>query len=257
MTTAKEPRIIGIVSAKGGVGKTTTAVNLGASFINHFGKMTLLLDTNLTTGNLGLHLGFSYPQPSLHDVLRYKMSLLNSIYTHNSGLHVIPSSLTTKEQFYNPAVLKKRLKQLAGHYDMILLDSAPGLGSETKAAMRIADELLVVASPDFPALGTVAKTIEIAKQLNTPVRGIILNRVKGKGYELKKHDVEGCMELPVLSIIPDDEKINESIAARMPVVLYNPKSPSSKAFRKLSASILGEDVPESPGLWDRIRNLFP
>jgi septum site-determining protein MinD len=122
--------------------------------------------------------------------------------------------------------------------------------------MRIADELLVVASPDFPALGTVAKTIEIAKQLNTPVSGIILNRVKGKGYELKKHDVEGCMELPVLSIIPDDEKINESIAARMPVVLYNPKSPSSKAFRKLSASILGEDVLESPGLWDRIRNIF-
>lgn len=253
------PKIIGIVSAKGGVGKTTTAVNLGASMINYHGKMALILDTNLTTGNLGLHLGFTYPQPSLHDVLSYKISLLNSIYTHNSGLHVIPSSLTTEEKQYNPNALRKRLKKLASHYDLILLDSAPGLSKETRAAIKIADELIVITSPDFPALGTVTKTVELAKQMRTPVRGIILNRIKNKRYELRKNDVEGCMELPVLSMIPEDEKVSESVAARMPVIMYNPKSPASKAFRQLSAAILEEEAEEaakSAGLFGTLRSFF-
>jgi len=86
---------------------------------------------------------------------------------------------------------------------------------------------------------------------------MVLNRTKGKGYELQKHDVEGCMELPVLSSISEDDKIHESIAARMPVILYTPNSPAAKAFKKLSASILGEEaIVEGRSMLGTIKKFF-
>ena len=89
-------KIITITSGKGGVGKTTTAINIGAA-LNSFGKEVIVVDANLTTPNVGLHLGAPIVPISLNHVLLGKAKLVDAIYEHESGTKIIPSSLSIKE----------------------------------------------------------------------------------------------------------------------------------------------------------------
>src|SRR3989338_3248141 len=89
-------KIITITSGKGGVGKTTTAINLGAA-LNAFGKEVIIVDANLTTPNVGLHLGAPLVPVSLNHVLLGKADITDAIYEHASGTKIIPSSLSVKE----------------------------------------------------------------------------------------------------------------------------------------------------------------
>src|SRR3989304_5349675 len=89
-------RIITITSGKGGVGKTTTSINL-ATALNFFGKEVIIVDANLTTPNVGLHLGAPIVPISLNHVLQGKAKIQDAIYEHESGTKILPSSLSISE----------------------------------------------------------------------------------------------------------------------------------------------------------------
>ena len=89
-------KLLTIISGKGGVGKTTTAINLGAA-LNSFGKEVIVVDANLTTPNVGLHLGAPIVPVNLNHVLLGKAKISDAIYEHESGTKIIPSSLSVKE----------------------------------------------------------------------------------------------------------------------------------------------------------------
>ena len=89
-------KIIVITSGKGGVGKTTTAINLGAA-INDFGKDALVIDANLTTPNVGIHLNSPEVPVSLNNILSKDADVFEAVYEHESGLKIIPSSLSINE----------------------------------------------------------------------------------------------------------------------------------------------------------------
>src|SRR3989344_983882 len=89
-------KIIVITSGKGGVGKTTTSINLGAA-INYFGKDVLIIDGNLTTPNIGLHFGSPQVPVNLNHILQKKADAFEAVYEHESGLKIMPSSLSIKE----------------------------------------------------------------------------------------------------------------------------------------------------------------
>lgn len=237
----KDGKIWGIVSAKGGVGKTTSVMNIGAAAINLFKKSVLILDTNINTGNLGLNLGLTYHPISIYSIIKDPLSILHSVHKHKSGLHVIPSSLADENKKINPASLKKKLKALS-NYDLILLDSAPGVGDDAQIAIKAADALLLVVTPDFPTIATALKTVELAKKLKVPINGIILNKVTNKRYEVSKRYVESSLGVPVLATVPYDEAVPLAISARMPSVLNQGRAPSSVSFKKLSANILNKEI---------------
>lgn len=244
-------KIIGVVSAKGGVGKTTTVINIGAAAANMFKKSVLILDTNLNSGNLGLNLGLTYHPASLYNIIKDPLSILHSVHKHRTGLHVIPSSLVHETRKINPISLKKKIKSLS-NYDLVLLDSAPGVGEDAKISLKAADALFLIVTPDFPTIGTAIKTIELAKKLNVPVQGVIVNRVKNKRYEITRKEVERVLGLPVISTIPEDAAVAEASAARMPAVLYKPNAESSMSYKKLSSYIFGKRIPTG----NFITNLF-
>jgi septum site-determining protein MinD len=241
MVNGKDSNIIGVVSAKGGVGKTTTTLNLGAAAVNLFKKSVLILDTNINTGNLGLNLGLTYHPVSMYGIIKDPISILHSVHKHKSGLHVIPSSLADENKKINPPSLKKKLKTLS-NYDLVLLDSAPGVGEDAKIAIRAADSLLIVVTPDFPTIITALKTIELAKKYKVPINGVILNMVKNRKYEKTVKYIESSLGLPVLSVVPYDEAVPKSVAARMPSVLFEGRAPSSVSFKKLSALMLNKKI---------------
>jgi len=261
----RRKNVIAVMSPKGGVGKTITTVNLAAALATEFNKKVLAIDTNISTASLGLHLDIFYPKTTIHDVLKKKFSIKKAIYTYHENLHVIPASIKIKKRDKNLTTMRKNmqkivdsydklLKKLFKEYDLILLDCAPGFDIESIATMRVAGGLLLVTNPEYPAIVTIAKAVEYAKSLKMPVGGIVLNKVRNKKYELTKEEIEDALKIKVIEKIPFDKKVPESIAKKIPVVLFKPRSKSSKAYKKLAASIAGKEYPNN--LLKKIKKFF-
>src|SRR3989338_6323163 len=111
-------KLITITSGKGGVGKTTTAINLGAA-LNGFGKEVIVVDANLTTPNVGLHLGAPIVPVSLNHVLSGRAKIDDAIYEHESGTKIVPGSLSARElRKWNNGKLNgigKKLKRMSDY----------------------------------------------------------------------------------------------------------------------------------------------
>ena len=90
-------KVIGIIAIKGGVGKTTTVVNLGAILSKEFNKNILIVDGNFSAPNLALHFGITKSEKTLHDVLLNKANIDEAIIKHSDNFHILPSSLLSKK----------------------------------------------------------------------------------------------------------------------------------------------------------------
>ncbi|MEM3113382.1 MAG: cell division ATPase MinD [Candidatus Pacearchaeota archaeon] len=245
-------RFILITSGKGGVGKTTTAVNL-ATAMSYFDEDVTLVDVNLTTPNVGLHLGAPVVPVTLNHVLSGKADLVDAIYEHDSGTKVIPSSISLRElkqlEGKDLVNVSKDLRKIS---DNVILDSAAGLGSETLNAMSIADDIIIVTNPEMPAVTDALKTAKVAENMGKNIFGVIVTRVRGNKNEMSIQNIKEMLELPILGIVPEDPKIQESLAMRNAVVMTHPKSKSAKSYRVIAGKILGKEVKDSSSLMERI-----
>jgi septum site-determining protein MinD len=246
-------RVISVLSGKGGVGKTTTVANIGIALSVLFNRKVVLLDGNSTTPDLGLHLGlYSFPY-TLEDVLKRKVAIVEAIYHHPSGVDILPSSMSINTAGVDLRDLKGFFRDLEA-YDFVFLDSPPGLGRGIRATLEVADEILVVTNPEVPAITDALRLIEVAKKVDVPVMGIVLNRVRGERYELSLPEVESVFDAPVIASIPEDARVRESIAFGEPIVSNSPFSPAAVAFKSLAARMIGEEYRVS--FFDRLKALL-
>lgn len=234
---------IGIISIKGGVGKTTTTVNLGATLSHVFGKEVLIVDSNFTAPNLALHLGIVKPQVTLHDVLRGDADVTKAILKYDKGLYILPCSLLHKR--VNPLRLKRVIDQVKRSFDFILMDSSPNLNEEMLATIIAADEIFVVTTPDYPTLSTTMRAVKLARDKGTPINGLILNKVRNKNFELSIQDIEDAAGVPVLAVLPDDVGFLESLSELVPNTLLNNKADSSVEFNHLGAALVDEEFVDT------------
>ena len=246
-------KIIGIISIKGGVGKTSCTANLGVSLAKDYGKKVLMIDANFTAPNLGLHFGIVKPQHTIHDVLMDKIDITEAILDHNGEFHIIPASLVDRR--VNPFKLKLKLKRLVDTYDVILIDSSPNLNEEILATMIASDELIVVTSPDYPTLSTTMRAVKLATQKKTPITGLILNKVRGKKFELSIDEIEEATGVPVIGVLPDDINVQEAIANTTAVASYKPMSNASIEIRKVAAALIGQEY-EDPRFMSKVKRIF-
>ena len=231
-------KIIVITSGKGGVGKTTTAINLGAA-MNHFGKDVLIVDGNLTTPNVGIHLNSPEVPISLNHVLLGKADVAEAVYEHESGLKVMPSSLSIKElKKIKPEEIKYFREDFKNVSDYVIVDSAAGLGDEALSSIGMADELIIVTNPEMPAITDALKTIKLAEQMKKIVVGVIVTRVKRNNFEMQAETVKEMLETPVLGMIPEDLTVQESLSLKDAVVHTHPKSNASRAYKEIAAKLL-------------------
>jgi septum site-determining protein MinD len=250
--------VIGMVSGKGGVGKTTMTANIGVALAGELSIDTVVLDCNVLTSNLGLHLGLIHVPITLHDILVNKLSLSKATYVHNSGLYVIPSSLSLGTDLELENLKKIINDELTERYKMVFLDSAPGLSQEALAVIHAVDEVYVVTNPELPAVTDALKTIDVAEKFQKKIRGVILNKVTRSPYELTEEEIESTLGYRVLANIPFDKRVPQSIAMRTPVVQAFPNSPASVAIRDLAAFMGGRSTREKKvvvpaGLIERIK----
>lgn len=230
-------RTIGIVSLKGGVGKTSSAIALGHAMAS-FGKKVLLVDANLSAPNLGIHLDIFSPDKGLHEVLRRDSNPSEAVFSLDN-FDVLPTAVFNNKNV-SPLKLRDRLKHLKRSYDVIIIDSSPALNDETLAAILASDEILVVTTPDAPTLGVTMKAVKLAKQRGTNISGLILNKVHGKNFEIPLKHVEEVLELPVMASVPNDINFLKALSEFKPLTEHSRNSEASQEYYRLAAALLGE-----------------
>ena len=120
--------------------------------------------------------------------------------------------------------------------------------SKDAAAARHAshvDQVLIVTNPDMPSISEALKVIHIAKEYDKEVLGVVVNRVTRDKFDLERNNIEAFLEAKVIAEIPEDIKVKRSIAMKHPVVYTHPDAPSSVAFKKLAAKLMGQKYKPS------------
>jgi septum site-determining protein MinD len=236
-TKAKKALVLGVFSAKGGVGKTTVVANLGAALSQKLKNRVLIIETNMTASNLGLHLGILEPPVVIQDIVFGRLNVREAILITDYGLHVIPGSVSFTEEV-GSIDLRGILDEIRGKYDIIILDTGPGFSLEVYAAMKACDELLVCCQPKVPAIAGTLQTLRAADSLKIPIFGVVLNRATGKRFDIPTSDIKRTLGWPVLTTIPEDDMVEESLIRGIPVIIHAPNSPAAVEFRKLAQAVL-------------------
>lgn len=232
-------KVILVASGKGGVGKTTTAINIGAA-LNSLKEDVLVVDGNLTTPNIGLYFGAPIVPVNLNHVLSDKAELYNAIYEHESGTKILPASLSVNDlrkiKYSKMKDLSKKLKEAA---DYIIVDSAAGLGEESTSAMDMADEIIVVINPELPSVTDALKTIKVAESKGKPVKGAVITRYTGAKTDMTIQSIRSMLEVPIIGVVPEDKKAKQAVAQKDAVFHLYPRAKMSKAYKDIALNILG------------------
>lgn len=234
-----------IISGKGGVGKSTSSINLAAA-LSYFGKDVIVVDGNLTTPNVGIHLGFPVAPIHIHHVLQGKNNVKEAVYVHPQNIKIVPGSIALSDlKLTNPDRMPKALKELSKlNPDYVIIDGAAGLGREALAAITAADNLLIITNAEMPAITDALKTIRLAEELGKDVLGVVVTKSTGGKWEVSLKNIESMLEKPVISVIPYDDAVKESLSMRDAVVFTHPKSKASIAYKKLASSIANTSYVE-------------
>jgi len=234
-------RIICVGSGKGGAGKTTLVSNL-ASALAGFRKSVVAIDGNLSTSNLGMHLGIPLYPVTLQDVLSGDVRLKDAMYYHKAGFRVIPADISLgKLRRARSHELLDVFYRLADDADFLIIDSAAGLGQEALAAVEAADEMITITNPELPAMTDALKLGKIAEKFETKNLGVVVNRVRGEHHELSLEHIKDFLNMPILGTVPEDREVRKAIANKEPVVTFSPKSLAAQNFKKIAADLAGHE----------------
>jgi septum site-determining protein MinD len=136
--------------------------------------------------------------------------------------------------------------------DFVIFDSAAGLGGEAVAAIVSSSEVILVTNPEIPAVTDALKASKLAEQLKKEVKGVIVTRVKGSKTEMPIQNVKDMLELPILGIVPEDERVPISVVKKDALMHTHPRCGAAKAYRKIAAKLIGKERYREPGFFARL-----
>jgi chromosome partitioning protein len=251
-------RIIALANQKGGVGKTTTTMNLGASLAT-LEKSVLIVDADpQANASSGLGVDIKEVEYSLYECIVNKVDVRDAIYTTDiDNLDIIPSHIDlvgAEIEMLNmegrEKILRQVLEPIRDEYDYILIDCSPSLGLITVNALTAANSVIIPVQCEYFALEGISKllnTIKIIKsKLNTSleIEGFLLTmydsrlRLANQIYdEVKRH----FQELVFKTVIQRNVKLSESPSHGLPVILYDADSTGSKNHLALAKEIIGKN----------------
>lgn len=247
-------RIIAIINQKGGSGKTTTAVNLGA-YLARLDKSVLLIDLD-PQANSTIHFGFKSHeiQRSVYDVMMDEKLFSNIIqHTDVDNLFIAPANINLSGVEIELAgmvgremILKDAIEKIANMYNYILIDSPPSLGLLTVNALTATKEIVIPVQTEFFALegmGKLFHTVDIVKKrLNRDLKvtGIVPTMFDGRtnlSREVMEKIREYFGERVYKTIIRKNIKLAEASSHGKPILLYDPRSAGAEDYENLSREV--------------------
>lgn len=233
-------RIIGLVSGKGGVGKTSLTVNLGIA-LRQFDNEVTLIDADFDASNLGVYLG-RYDHPvKMQEVLEEERDPEKAIFRHPTGIKVASSSNEITDVEPETANLREILLEASEDSDYVLVDCPPGANSTVDSIIAACDELMIVTMPTQTASTNAAQIIHKAKQMHKPILGTVVNKVEGDSEkELIQQEIEMMTETHILAEIPFDKQMKKSLFENQPLVKYDELAEASIEIQKMAAELDGQ-----------------
>ena len=261
-------RIIVVTSGKGGVGKTTTTSNLGAALAKH-NHSVALVDADFGLRNLDLLLGLEERVVyTALDVLAGECRLAQALVKDKrlKGLVLLPAAQNRNKESVTDDQMKKITSALAKGYDYILIDCPAGIELGFRNAICAAKEALIVTTPEVAAVRDADRVIGLLEAEGISKINLIVNRVKPLMIEENKMmSVEDVLELlgvPLIGVVPDDEKVIVATNKGEPLVLADEESLPSRAYDNIARRLEGENVPfldllaNQGSIFSRLRRMF-
>lgn len=243
--------IITLTNHKGGVGKTTSTVNLGVAMANLFQQKILLIDLD-PQANLTQSLGITNPPKNIYEALIGKYEL--TPYVLSDTLHVIPSTLDLSgaeielsSETGREFILRELIDPLSQQYDFILIDTPPSLGLLTLNALTASDLVYIPLQSQYLALQGLTKLLEvitkIQKRLNKKLQlgGVFVTQYDGRkvlNREIAETISEHFGDKVLQTKIRDNVALAEAPSAGEDIFTYNAKSYGAKDYAKLGEEIL-------------------
>ncbi|MFH1623158.1 MAG: P-loop NTPase [Candidatus Aenigmatarchaeota archaeon] len=233
-------RIIGIISGKGGVGKTTFAANLAIA-LTAIGKKVVVVDCNVTTPHLSYYMGVKNFSTTINNVFAGEVDVAFAPLDQNGVMFIPASEKFTDLKNVDMHDLEKIVKKLANldRFDFVILDSAAGLGRETIGVLNACNEIIFVTTPTAPSIMDVVRCNEVAHMIGHSKFAIVLNMVRGKSYEITPEKAEEIFSMPVIGQIPFDENVMDATAEGVPILWYKPNSASCMPLMQIAGLLAG------------------
>ena len=241
-------RVIVITSGKGGVGKTTTTANIGASLAEK-GHKVLLIDTDIGLRNLDVVMGLENRIVyDLIDVIEGRCRISQALIKDKrcQNLVLLPAAQIRDKNDVNVDQMKELISSLKDSFDYILIDCPAGIEQGFKNAIAAANEAIVVTTPEVSATRDADRIIGLLEAAGIKNPRLVINRlridmVKDKNM-LSVEDILDILAVKLLGVVPDDENVVISTNKGEPLV-YKGDSLAAKAFKNIASRIEGVEVP--------------
>ena len=248
-------RIISVANQKGGVGKTTTTVNLGAC-LAFDGKKVLLIDSD-AQGNATSGLGVRKPdvKQDIYDVLVNEVPIKETIIkTSRENLSIVPATLQLAgaeieltSMMARESRLKSALAEVSDEYDFILVDCPPSLGHLTINAFTASDAILIPVQCEYYALEGLSQllnTVRLVQKHFNPgleIEGVLLTMYDARtnlGAEVVEEVRRYFQEKVYDTIIPRNVRLSEAPSHGKPIIDYDPRSKGAEVYQALAKEVL-------------------
>jgi pilus assembly protein CpaE len=246
-------QVVAIFSPKGGVGRTTVAVNLAVAAATELGKTVVLMDGSFQFGDVGVLLNLNPKNKSIADLVpELEVGELESIDTfvinHSAGIRVLLAPPSPEQaELITPAGVKKVLEALRKNHDLVVVDCTSWFNETTLAILDAADVVLTMLSLEITSIKNMRLFLEVADQLGYEADKIklVLNRADSS-LGIRVADVESSIGRKVdHTIVSDGRSVVYALNRGVPFFLSNREAQVSQDILRLAQSVAGERVPSA------------
>ncbi len=236
--------VIAVMSSKGGVGKSTIAVNLAIALKQLGAGRLALVDGDLYFGDLATLLNIK-PERTIHDLNEALDAEIADkfLYKHSSGIEVLAAPVRTEQaEAITPERLRAMIGVLQTLYDVVVVDVTVNALDLVLATLDVADLAIVLATLDVVCLKDVSQIVDVLNKLRFPTRNVILlgNR-HDERFSLSPKDAERAMGLRFAAVVPRDDRVMLAANQGVPYILAEPGAPFTQKVRSL-AKMIGDRI---------------